>query len=108
MTRNDLILIFVLIIFSLIPLTMNSDSAKKIAVIKIDSVIIRELDLTAEEIFTVNANGGKNVISVRNGAVSVIEGDCTDKICVQRGAIKNVSETIACVPHKLLIMIESD
>jgi len=46
MTRNDLILIAVLLTFSLIPLDFSFDSDKKFALIKIDGVIIRELDLT--------------------------------------------------------------
>lgn len=108
MTRNDLILIGVLMIFSLIPLTMNSNSAKKFAVVKVDGVIIRKLDLSVDETFTVETSGGKNIVAVKNGAVSVVEADCPDKICVRRGAIKNVDETIACVPHKLLIEIAGD
>lgn len=108
MTRNDLILIGVLMIFSLIPLAMNSNSEKKFAVVKVDGVIISKLDLSANETFTVETSGGKNIVAVKNGAVSVVEADCPDKICVRRGAIKNVGETIACVPHKVFIEIAGD
>ena len=48
MTRNDLILITVLLTFSLIPLAFSFNSDKKFALIKIDGLIIRELDLTEE------------------------------------------------------------
>jgi len=54
------------------------------------------------------SGGGKNIVEIKSGAVSVIEADCPDKICIRRGAIKNVGETIACVPHKLLIEIAGD
>ena len=105
MTRNDLILIAVLLIFSLMPLAVAFDSEKKIAVVKVDGVIVRKLDLTEEKIFTIESEGGKNIIALRGGAVSVVEADCPDKICIRRGAIKNVGDVIACVPHKLLIEI---
>ena len=108
MTRNDLILIAVLIIFSLMPLTIDFDFGKNFALIKIDGAIIRKIDLTAEETFTLESDSGKNIIEVKNGAVSVIAADCPDKICVRRGAIKNLGEVIACVPHKVLIEIVGD
>ena len=64
--------------------------------------------LTAEETFTLESDSGKNIIEVKNGAVSVIAADCPDKVCVRRGAIKNLGEVIACVPHKVLIEIAGD
>ena len=108
MTRNDLILIGVLLIFSLMPLAFAFDSEKKFAVVKVDGVIIRKLDLTEEKTFTIESGDGKNIVEIKSGAVSVIAADCPDKICIRRGAIKNVGETIACVPHKLLIEIAGD
>ena len=108
MTRNDLILIAVLLTFSLIPIAVSFDSEKKFVLIKIDGVIIDELDLTEEKTFVIESEGGKNILEIKSGAVSVIEADCPDKICVRRGAIKNIGETIACVPHKLLIEIAGD
>ena len=105
MTRNDLILIAVLIIFSLTPLVRNFDSEKKFAVIKIEGAVVHKVDLSEEKIFTLETSGGKNIVEIKNGAVAVIEADCPDKICVRRGAIKNVGEVIACVPHKILIEV---
>ena len=108
MTRNDLILIAVLLTFSLTPLAMHSTAEKKFAVVKVDGVIIHELDLMQEKTFVIESELGKNFIALHGGEVSVVEADCPDKICLRRGAIKNVGETIACVPHKLLIEIAGD
>ena len=105
MTRNDFILIAVLIIFSLTPLARNFDSEKKFAVIKISGAVVDKVDLSEEKIFTLEAGGGKNIIAIRNGTIAVLEADCPDKICVRRGAIKNFGEVIACVPHKILIEV---
>ena len=108
MTRNDLILIAVLIIFSLAPLAIDFDSGKKFALIKVNGEVVRKIYLTVEETFTIETGGGKNIVEIKNGAVRVTEADCPDKICVRRGAIKNLGETIACVPHKVLIEIAGD
>ena len=108
MTRNDLLLIAVLMIFAMIPLALISDADKKIALVKVDGRIVCELDLTAEETFTLETRGGKNFIAIRGGTVTVVAADCPDKMCVRRGAIALDGETIACVPHKLLIEIAGD
>ena len=108
MTRNDFILIAVLIIFSLMPLAMNFDSGKKFAVVKVDGIISYKLDLAAEKTLTIAAVGGENILEIKSGAIRVKSADCPDKICVRRGAIKNSGEVIACVPHKVLIEIAGD
>ena len=106
MTRNDLLLIAVLMIFAMIPLVPSPKSlVPKKTVVKVDGRIVRELDLTAEETFTLETRGGKNFIAIRGGTVAVVAADCPDKICVRRGAIDTVGETVACVPHKMLIEI---
>ena len=108
MTRNDFILVAMLMILSLLPLTSSFDSDKKFAVVKINGVIVREFDLAADETFTIETGDGKNIVKINGGAVSVIAADCPDKICVRRGAIKNAGEVIACVLHKVLIEIAGD
>ena len=107
MTRNDLILIAVLVILSLVPLAVTSH-AKKIAVVKVNGLVVREVDLSADETFTVEVVGGFNVVEVRGGKISVVAADCPEKICVRRGAINRSGEIIACIPHKLLIEIAGD
>ena len=108
MTRNDCLLIALLMIVALSPLMIDSGSEKNFALIKVDGVLVRKLDLSAEARLELEAGGGKNIVETKNGAVSVAEADCPDKICVRRGAIKHVGEAIACVPHKVLIEIAED
>ena len=107
MTRNDLILIAVLVILSLTPLAVTSH-AKTTAVVKVDGSVVREINLSSDETFTVEAVNGFNVVEVRGGKISVVAADCPEKICVRRGAINRGGEVIACVPHKLLIEIAGD
>ena len=109
-SQNDLILIGALTIIALVPLAAFPFSLahEKKIVVKVGGEIVRELSLTAEENFTVEAGGGKNILEVKDGAVRVAAADCPDKICVKRGAIKDVGEVIACAPHKVLIEIAGD
>lgn len=42
---------------------------------------------------------------IENGYASVSESDCPNQICVNSKAISSVGETIACLPHHLIIEI---
>ncbi len=50
---------------------------------------------------------GYNRIRVEDGFVFVEEADCADKICVHEGKISRTGEVIACLPHQLIITVES-
>ena len=109
MTRNDLILIAVLMIVALVPLLPISYCLFPTkAVVKVDGSVVREINLSSDETFTVEAVNGFNVVEVRGGKISVVAADCPEKVCVRRGAINRSGEVIACVPHKLLIEIAGD
>ena len=107
MTRNDMILIVTLMIVALVPCPLSL-APSKIAHVTVDGSLVREVDLSSDETFTLESNGGRNVVEVRGGKISVVAADCPEKICVRRGAISCGGEVIACVPHKLLIEIAGD
>ena len=52
---------------------------------------------------------GKNVVTVKDGSVSVTDADCRDKICVKSAPLKKdnaATSVIVCLPHKLIITLE--
>jgi len=49
-----------------------------------------------------------NVMLINGGQVSVRDADCPDKLCVKQKAISKNGESIICLPHKLVIQIESE
>lgn len=48
---------------------------------------------------------GKTIVDVSEGVVFVSESDCSEKICVQSGSIKNAGQWIACMPNRVFITI---
>ena len=46
-----------------------------------------------------------NIVVIENGNVYVKEASCKNQVCVETGKISRVGETIACLPHKLIIEI---
>lgn len=75
-----------------------------------DGKLIREVSLTDKKEpyqFRIDSDdGGYNLIQVANGAVGIVDANCPDKICQQRGMVSDTGYPITCLPHKLVIKIE--
>jgi len=54
----------------------------------------------------VSPEGGTNVLVIENGAATVTDASCPDKICVHMGPIREVGEMIVCLPNRTMIVIE--
>ncbi len=49
----------------------------------------------------------RNTLVIRDGKASVTEATCPDKICVHHRPISKVGETIVCLPHQVVVKVES-
>ncbi|MDU1442483.1 NusG domain II-containing protein [Clostridium cochlearium] len=89
--------------------SIKSDS--KIAIIKQDGKIIKEINLSKvdkTETFLIKSDNGKdnNKIKIEKGKISILEATCPDQVCVKAGPISEPGDTIVCLPNKLIITIE--
>ena len=96
-----------MLIVSMLPLIFSSNDGNS-ATIKIEGEVIENISLSKETTIKISNSSGYNLIKVSEGAISIVEADCPDKICIKSGKIKNPGEVIACIPHKLIIEIGSD
>ena len=55
---------------------------------------------------TFSLYGGTNILVVENGEAWVSEADCPDKVCMGMGKISRNGEFIACLPNRLLVVVE--
>ena len=68
-----------------------------------DGQVIRTVDLSIDQTFTVPApGGGSNTISVRDGKIAVTEATCPDHVCMSMGW-RQGGAPIACLPNGLII-----
>jgi len=115
----DIIIIFILILISLLPIVVfsyvqseetNKDSTV-IAVISVNNEVVERITLTGHtgvEIFDINSTKYEvNTIEIKDEGVRIKGATCSDQICVRTGFISKPGETIVCLPHKLLIEIET-
>lgn len=100
-----------IVFFSLLGIILvNGTSGGSTACIYSDGKLVRTVDLrnAGEQSFTVSsADGGYNVVTVKDGSISVTDADCPDKICVHTAPISDGVQPIVCMPHKLVIRIET-
>lgn len=85
-------------------------SGGTIALITLDGEEYERIDLAeVEEPYdlVIRTEYGTNIVHVSPGAIGVSEADCPDKVCVNTGSISGGGIPIACVPHRLMITIES-
>lgn len=107
--KNDLILVAVLLIVSVIAWAVIQHVIKKPGdkvVIKVDGKVVKELSLSEDTKFTVQGyQGGYNEIVIEYGYVKVNSADCPDELCVHTGTIDKSGETIVCLPHRVVVEV---
>ena len=53
----------------------------------------------------IDTGRGSNTLVIEDGAVSVTQADCPDKVCVAQGAIRYNGETIVCLPNRVVVEV---
>lgn len=55
-----------------------------------------------------DADGGVNVIAIRNGSVEVERANCGNQVCVGHAPVSIVGEQIVCLPHGLVVEVVAE
>lgn len=117
--RWDIIITFLLILVSLLPLAIftyvhagkiNEDS-KVVAVISVNHEVVDRIILTdhtgTDTFDLVQSENERNTIEVKDDRIRMKSATCSDQVCVNFGYISKPGETIVCLPHKILIEIQT-
>lgn len=99
-------LIIIGIIFCAILYLPHKDVGKYVEV-RVNGKIINTFSLKYDKKQLIQTEDGTNTLQIKNGAVTMIEANCKDKICENMNAISRVGETIVCLPHKVVLEIVS-
>ncbi|MBS7527371.1 NusG domain II-containing protein [Fusibacter paucivorans] len=114
MKKVDIIIIAGILVASLLAFVAISQfqaraSSDLEVVIKHQGTVIKTIPFNrdTDEVFQYEADDERNVVTVKNGLVSMTEANCRDQICVKTGEISKVGEIIVCLPHKFTVEIVS-
>lgn len=114
----DGIVILMLFVVSFLPVSVfmwhqsqvSADSGV-VAVISINGKEVKRVNLSDKnnhETFTLYPKKGQyNIIEVKDGRIRVKEDNSPDQIAVKTGWISKPGQTSICLPHKVIISIES-
>ena len=53
-------------------------------------------------------DGEYNRLIIENGEAFISEASCRDLICVNRGKVSSIGDTIVCLPHRLVVTVVSE
>lgn len=106
--KADIILVLVLLLVAAaagIFMLAVRDTGGEAVVLRDGQEILRlPLSEDAEQVIT--EGEGSNTVVIQDGAASVTQANCPDKVCVHTGEIRYEGQTIVCLPHKLVVKIE--
>ncbi len=64
--------------------------------------------LMEDRTITIDQEGHINKITIKNGQVSMTFSDCSNQDCVHQGKISKTSQSIVCLPNKIVVEIHGD
>ncbi|MGB9681867.1 MAG: NusG domain II-containing protein [bacterium] len=106
--RKDLVIISSL--FALIFLTYLFNSFKSIlgttVIIQVSGKETIRLPLNRDKTIKVQGPLGESIIEIKNRKVRMLFSPCPDKLCMKQGWIDKTSQSIICVPNRIIIKIE--
>jgi hypothetical protein len=109
MKRTDLILIGIILVLAaagLFYINANKTNGDKV-VIKVQGEVYKELPLNKDTTLEIQGLGGTNILVIKDGYADMTDADCPDKLCVQQSRISKDGESIICLPHQVVVEIES-
>lgn len=106
--KGDLIVI-VIIAAAILGFTgvnyFNTKTGDLAVEIRVNSELVDTFSLTDTLEKTYETEYGTNVISIKDGKVSVVEADCRDLICVHTKAGEHSGDAIVCIPNRFTVEV---
>lgn len=108
MKKNDVILgggilVIALVLFLFMHLTRN-EAGNQIQ-ITVDGAVYGTYSLEKDQVIEVKENDFYNRIRIQDGAAYMEEANCPDGYCEEQGKISGRTQTIVCLPHKLVVEV---
>ena len=108
MKKNDVvlgggILAIALVLFLVMHLTRN-EVGNQIQ-ITVDGVVYGTYSLEKNQVIEVKEEDFYNRIRIQDGAAYMEEANCPDGYCEEQGKISGRTQTIVCLPHKLVVEV---
>lgn len=79
-----------------------------LAQISVDGTVVETLPLSQDTQITIEGwHGGTNTLVVQDGQIWCSQASCPDHLCVQQGKKHLATDTIVCLPNRMIVTIVS-
>lgn len=104
--KRDLLLVGILLLAAILLFfyVRSGQDVGAVAVVTVDGEEVGRYPLKKSGTFSLN--GGSNILVIEDGMAWVSEASCPDKVCMGMGKISRNGEFIACLPNRLIVVIE--
>ena len=108
--KKDIILIAVIIAASVIAafIAFTTSHEGSTVVITVSGEEYGRYPINTDRVITVDTGSGINEITINNGEAYVSYADCPQGICAHHKPASRSGESIICVPHEVVVSIESE
>ena len=106
-TSFDVLIISFVIVLSIVLVIsfLSTDRGVK-AIVTVDGKTIGSYFLSDNLTKEIKTDYGCNTVVISNKECFVVDANCRDGICVNRGKISKIGESIVCLPHKMIVEIK--
>ncbi len=109
--KTDLILILgLVIVFGVILLVINLlKSPGNMVLVSIDGQPKESFPLSQDLEYVIEGyNGGTNTLVIKDGCAYLKDTSCPDHLCEMMGKIKDVGQSVICLPNRVVVEIIGD
>lgn len=104
MRKSDVILIVTIIILNTLFLISVLDlQPSDNAIIYYDNVVVREIDLNEDNVYSLNATNGEVEVTVKDGKVAITKETSPLNICSKQGYVDVNKIPLICLPNKVVV-----
>lgn len=86
----------------------NNDIEHGQVVVHKDNKIYGTYSLDEDREINIDENGHINKITIKDGNVQMTFANCYNQDCVKQGSIHDMSKSIVCLPHKVVVEVKSE
>ncbi len=104
MRKTDVILIVIILILNTIFLfNVFSFETSTTAVVYYDNNHVMDIDLSKDDVYSLNATNGEVEITVKDGLVAITKETSPLNICSKQGYVNVSKVPLICLPNKVVV-----
>ncbi|MBP5772982.1 MAG: NusG domain II-containing protein [Eubacterium sp.] len=109
--KKEIIAVLILVIIAIISfvcIKIFAEGEGKYVKVYVNEKLTKTFDITKDREYFIETKLGYNLLIIKKEKARILDADCPNKICVDKGYISKNGESIICLPHKVVVTVESN